>query len=469
VELSGEWFKIIHAEPSRQGVAVSRAHVAQIDPDDAELAATLRDIYAEQKLPKSPVLGCIPRQMVTVRMLDLPSTDPDEIGDMVDLQSGAQTPYSREEVVFDYRILGVAQGGYAKVLLAIVQRSVLRERHLVFEEAGIDVDRMTVSPEGLLGWFGASSLSSSGGVMVIDVDAASADCSVFADGCLVFTRRIQMGADGLRDGGEAALRQFAGEVRRSLEVCQSDVQGVSAQHVVLTGGSPAVEGLADALGADLGLRVEQVSNSNCVTREPRGKPLADIAAKGVSLTSVLGVAAGQQNLVFGFVPDSVRFRRRLLGRARRTARFAMLLMVLFVSLSCCASVSYYLQWEHLSSLREETSSKTDAANWVLMMRGRINKILGRTSSEGTVIRMLDRLHAATPDGIAYDHVETDLLKAQATLEGTGKSIPEIQNLLKNLNGTDVFEDAKEDGATTLDPTSKRYRFRVVCKLKGKDE
>jgi len=457
---------MIHAEPARRGIAVSKAHVTRIDSDAPDLAATVRETFAVQKFPKSRIVGCMPRQVVTVRMLDLPSTDPDEISDMVDLQSAAQTPYSREEVVFDYRVLGVGQGGYTKVMLAIVQRSVLRERHLLFEEAGIDVERMCISSEGLLNWLSATRPSSSGGLMVVDVDASNSDCSVFADGCLVFTRNIQTGAEGLSNSGQRGLSAFAGEVRRSLEMCQSDVQGVAAKQVLVTGGGVAVSGLADALSVELGLPVEEVSSTACVTREPREAPLADIAAQGVSLTSVVGVAAGQGNMTFGFLPDSVRSRRRLLGRARRTARLATLMMALFVSLSCCASVSFYLRWKHLNTLIDETDTKSVRAQRVQVMKGVINEVITRAGTEGTVIRQLGELHTGTPEGIAYDHVDTDLLKHQVALEGTGTSIREIRELIKNLDASDLFDGVEEDGATTLDPTTKRYRFRVVCKLEG---
>lgn len=466
VEISGSWLKIIHAEPARQGIAVSKAHVAPVDVNDPALAETIRDIFEMQKIPRVLTVGCMPRQMVTVRMLDLPSTDPEEIGDMVDLQSSKQTPYSREEVVFDYRILGVGQGGYTKVMLAIVQRSVLRERHLLFEEAGIDIDYMSISSEGLLNWLNTTRPSTPGGLMVLDVDASCTDCSFFSGGCLVFTRSIQMGAQGLRDGGQKALKRFVGDVRRSLEVCQNDVQGVSAHNVIITGGSPAVPGLVEALREGLALPVEQVRSANCVTREPREKPMADVAAQGVSLTSVIGVAAGLQDMVFRFLPDSVRYRRRLFERARRTARFAMLLLTLFVALSCCASVSFYLQYSHLDALKTETAETSLAARRVQEQRGVINEIALRALSEGAVVRQLSQLHDGTPKGIAYDHVETDLSKQQITLEGSGKSIREIRELIKKLDEGVVFKDVKEDGATTLDPTTKRYRFRVVCKLEG---
>jgi len=145
VEVGSEWLKIIQAEPRRGGVGISKIHLEKVSGTSRAIADQVKTALRKGRFAKAPVIACLPRQMMTVRMLELPSTDHEEIGDMVDLQIGKQTPYSRDEIAFDYRVAGSGRNGYTRVMLAIVQRSTIRDRYYILEEAGVNVERMTVS------------------------------------------------------------------------------------------------------------------------------------------------------------------------------------------------------------------------------------------------------------------------------------------------------------------------------------
>ena len=156
IEIGSEWLKIIQAEPRRGGVGVSKIHLERVSGSSRAVADQIRAALRKGRFARVPVIGCLPRQMMTVRMLELPSTDHEEIADMVDLQIGKQTPYSRDEIAWDYRAAGSGRDGYTRVMLSIVQRSTIRDRYYILEEAGVDVERMTVSAEGMLNWCAAA-------------------------------------------------------------------------------------------------------------------------------------------------------------------------------------------------------------------------------------------------------------------------------------------------------------------------
>ena len=63
-----------------------------------------------------------------------------EIADMVDLQIGKQTPYSRGEIVSGYRILGSIRDGYTQVMLAIAQRGIVAHLHRGIEGIHVHVE-----------------------------------------------------------------------------------------------------------------------------------------------------------------------------------------------------------------------------------------------------------------------------------------------------------------------------------------
>ena len=181
VEIGSDWFKIIQAESSRTGLTLSRVHVEKFGAVGSVLARGIAGAYKKHRFARIPVLACLPRQMANIRVIDLPSTQPAEITDMVDLQAAKQTPYSREEIVFDYRIVGGGREGYTRVMLAIVQRSVLRQRFSLLEEAGLEVEGMSISSEGVFNWARREvAPTDSDTVAILDVDSFYADFIVIA-------------------------------------------------------------------------------------------------------------------------------------------------------------------------------------------------------------------------------------------------------------------------------------------------
>ena len=174
VETGSNWFKIIEAEQLAKGLCVSKICLERFEDIGSGLSQSIAAAFKKHKFSNIPVISCVPRQMVNIRMLELPSMDPDEISDMVGFQAGKQTPYSKDEVAFDYKMLESDRDGYTRVLLAIVQRSVLRQRYSLLEEAGIEVARMSVSSEGVLNWYEQAAKGEQqapGASVLVDIDS----------------------------------------------------------------------------------------------------------------------------------------------------------------------------------------------------------------------------------------------------------------------------------------------------------
>lgn len=69
----------------------------------------------------------IPRYLVTLRFIDLPSTDEAEIKNMVEFQALKELPYTKAEMVISYRNLGVYKTGFSFVILAIAQKAIIEK------------------------------------------------------------------------------------------------------------------------------------------------------------------------------------------------------------------------------------------------------------------------------------------------------------------------------------------------------
>ena len=115
VEAGPEFLKLAVLEESRGGRTITRL----LKRDAA--GETVGGFLNKEKINYDELIIILPRNQVTIRNLELPSVDQDEIRDIINIQTGKQTPFARDEVIEDYRLVGSSRQRYTKVLLAIVQ------------------------------------------------------------------------------------------------------------------------------------------------------------------------------------------------------------------------------------------------------------------------------------------------------------------------------------------------------------
>ena len=70
----------------------------------------------------------VPANAATAKNIEVPSSDPEEIKSIINLQAGRHTPYSREEVLISYINLGLNAFNNTRLLLVIVHRNMVKER-----------------------------------------------------------------------------------------------------------------------------------------------------------------------------------------------------------------------------------------------------------------------------------------------------------------------------------------------------
>lgn len=69
----------------------------------------------------------IPRCRAVLRFIEIPSTHPPEIKDIVEYHALKELPYAREEIVAGFRNIGSFRRGYSYIMLAIIKRQQIEE------------------------------------------------------------------------------------------------------------------------------------------------------------------------------------------------------------------------------------------------------------------------------------------------------------------------------------------------------
>lgn len=469
VETGTDWIKIILAEADGGAVRISKMHMEPVNPD-LPVSAIIADAIKKQKFPAIPVTACLPRQMVNVRLIELPSTDPSEIVDMIDLQVGRQTPYSKDEILCDYKLLGTTrQGTYTRAMLAIVQRSVIRSGYHDIEAAGLEVGQMSVSSEGVSSWFVARAQTEQkeGASAVLDIDSTRSNLIVVQNGKLAFSKSILAGAKDIAENNEEARDKLVRETERALESYQGEMHGIELSSLIVTGAGTRIDGLSDFLKEKLGVSVSVEDSLGDVRWGKSVVDLDDSRFASASLTSLIGMAMAPDEVEINLIPDAVRMCRDTMTKARTLSMAGTLLMAILVSASLYGMISFSLKKARRDELSRIAKEQEPAVREVQKMVEVLSAVKNRLDSSFAPINIMPILHKQVPENVFFSTLDFNTDRKELQLTGTAPSRKVIRLLIKNLEDTEMFTDVGEGGKTVMDK-DERFKFQIVCHLEEKE-
>ncbi len=458
LEVSADWIKLIEVTGDRRGgVTLSRVHLEPVDQETVvsdSLAAALKNGFS-----RLPVLSCIPRQLVNVRLLELPSTEPAEIADMVELQVGRQTPYSLNEILSGYKVLGaIRQGTYTRVMLVITQRSIVRERYYAIEGAGLAVERMTVSSEGVLNWFLYRTRREAPEKLValLDVDSFFTHMIVVQHRKVVFTKSILWGAGQAAEGVEP----FVQRVREAVQSCGDALRGESIEAVMLSGAGIHIEGLAQAVGEALSVPCTKADSLDDVKLGKGCGDLRDKRYATASLTALIGMALAPDRLDFDFMPDVVRLREQLVRRSRTWSAMAALLVTAMVCGSLYGMLAVGYRLNERDRLKAEADAQEGKAVDVERMLEVIRATRERQDARFLPERLLPVIHRSLPEHVYIENLNIDTGRRQISMSGTAPTRRDIRELIRLLEESPFLAGVEEGGRTVMNPDG-RFTFQAT--------
>lgn len=463
VEIGNDWLKIAVFEWRGERLGLAGFHLQKIPGVDSSIARHLKSALEKLKPGRAPVIACLPRQLLNVRMLELPSTSPDEIADMVDLQVAKLTPYSRDEISSDFCITSPSGEGYSKVMVGIAQRATLRERFYIFEDAGVDVDRVSVSTEGLAVWcknfFGESVCA------VIDIDSFYSDLVMSDYGQISGTRSILVGANQLYEDMDTWREKLTGEVRRGLEAFVSGGSSEKPGKLVITGAGARISGLREFMEEQIGLTVEVFDPLDQLGGASKGHDPLDEKYRTVSLTAMAGMAMSPDKLRFNLIPDTAVLKKRLVSRAKSLTGLAMGFMLLAISLTAYGSIKIGLKMAELEEIRRKLAQVKPVADEVERKIEMIRVAKERQDPETAFVSFLAAVHEAMPEDIYIEQLSFDRSRSEIMVDGVGARV-DISRFVANLQKKDIFSEVTERN-TRSDSQSGRYRFQIMALMEKK--
>lgn len=467
VDIGSDWLKILQKNRAGNGRIVCYVKLLKLAQVKESIASAVRETFQLLKLNKQHVVACIPRHLITVRMLDLPATDFKEIRDMIDLQVGKQTPYAKEEIVFSHKIVETGSNGYTKVMLAIVARNIVNERMEELAGAGLAVERVAISSEGVCNWFRGAypadiKLQGSQAIILLDVDSNFSDFIVIRKGRMVFTRNIFIGANHLTQEAAGWNEKFSDELKRSLERYQSLGKNVEIAKAYLSGSGPNIEGLDRVLAAALGVSVEATDQLKGFDFKNIAERPKDEDLKFVSMTPLLGLSAEDKETSIDLLPNEQKVRNMMEHKTKQLTRMGILVVAIVTVLSSLYLTNVYTKNAYLAKLKKTISQIASEAEGIDKMRAVINKVEERLDSHGSSLEFLNEIYRVTPREIYLTDIDIDE-KQSVGLKGSGFAMSDVFKYVKILEESEMFENVKTTYTRIKrDKDSEFAEFEINC-------
>ena len=466
IEFFPAYLKLAHAKSSgahkREIVSLSLIPISGLA--DADIAKALATSYSAMKVKTLKVVDVIPASVAITKNIEVPSINPKEIREIINLQAGRHTPYSREEIIVDYLEVGVYKRNYTKILLVIVARSVIKKHTEIMAKAGLTLDRVMFAPEAIVHFASkaAKAESSNAPTCVVHIDENTADFTVAFKNKLLFVRSLPVGASQLLSDKEKSSLKLIEELKKSLEAYQNEDidKGVGACVVI---GAIAELGLESSLHQALQFPVKILSYTALANLQ--AQPLKTATERhAVSYLGLIAALSSYEESRADLVPEEIKLNKALQARARELVKTGMYVFSLLAILFLILISNIYFKSSYLAHIKEKYGAFGQEARGLEQDHAKIQMIKNFLASRGYPLEVLIELHALLPLEIELSDIRYDD-QGKFSIKGTGESMSSVFGLVDDMEKSKIFKEVKTK-YTTKRKEGKRdlVDFEITCLL-----
>ena len=477
VEIGNDWLKVMEGTPSGRGNILTKASFKKLVEIKDPVTVALAKIFKDMKLNPRGVIACIPRHLVTVRILEFPSTNPKDIRDMVSLQVGKQTPYSRDEIIFTYKTIGVSAAGYTKVMMVIARRNLVNARVEVLQKAGIEVEKVTMSSEGLAHWFHMTYWAETApgktkvyddvkledqAVICVDIDSNYSDFIALRKDKLVYTRNFLVGANHLL-GDDATWREkFAEEITHSIGLYQNEERDAKIVQLFLCGTAAHIPQLAQILGPKVDVPVVITDPTHHIHLVKESTLFEKDEGRFVSPCPLMGISLEAAALELDLTSSELRIKKQMEGRRKQITVTGVLVLSIVMMLSTLFFIVFYGKSNYLAEIKRSVANIEKDASEVERMRSSINLVKGRLDAKKSSINILNEISRLTPKEIYFTNINIEENK-QTVLQGRAAAMSNVFEFVTTLENSPYFENVQTTYTTTKKEKDTEYaKFEIIC-------
>jgi len=469
IDLSGNSLKIACLNAGSAKKEISSLLSRNIDGvSDEHISKIIGASLEGMKLKSPQVVITIPSHSVITKNIEIPSTDPKEIKDIISLQAERHTPYTREEIIVDYLDLGSYKRSYSKILLVIIARKVVEKQLKILDKTGFTVERVAFAPESYAGFFQKSLKIENADlpVSVVHIEQDFTDFAVIFKNKVLFVRSIPIGCRHFSEAREMSQDKFIEELKKSLELYQSEDIEKLPGLIVLAG---AIEGLKDfetALHHSLQIPVKTYSYLKNLAFSSGLLSDTSITKQGSFLNVIAPLLALQETKI-NLIPEEVKLRKALEERARELIKTGVLVLTAFILIFSTLFSKIYFKSAYLKVLNDKYESLNKETQKLKNDFLKVSLIRDYLSKRGYSLEVLAELYNALSLQLEINEIRFDG-QGKFSLKGTSESMSEVFSFVDSMGKSKYFKDVKTKHTTKRKEGSKDLTDFEITALLSKE-
>lgn len=469
VELSPTFLKLVHLKISLQKseiVNILSREIANLSDDDA--AKALKALFAELKAKEPRVVNIIPASMAITKNIEIPSCDPAEIREIISLQAGRHTPYSREEIIVDYVDLGAYKNSYTKILLVIVARNIVKRHYETLSKAGLKPERIFFAPEGLA--LSAGRLLKLGSdnmpVSLVNIDDSSSDFAVIFRNRPLFIRSISIGAQHLSaEHKEVYNKKFVDELKRSFESYQAEGLDKPPNILLVCGAAQIPSGLEALLSENLHLPVK--AYAYLMNASVSGDILKRSFSSSASFLNLVSCQFAYDSLKIDLTLEEVKMRRAIEERGRELVKTGAFVLANFILVFLILTVRIYFKGAYSKSLNSRFLSISQEAKELENDYSKISLIRNCLLNRGYSLEALVELYSVLPKKAYLNDIRMDE-QGKLYLSGSAESMSVVFAFVDSMEKSRYFKDVKTKQTTNRKDGAQELADFEIAAIMDKD-
>jgi len=420
---------------------------------------------------KASVICVVPANAATAKTIEVPSTDPEEIKSIINLQASRHTPYSREEVLISYINLGMNASNNTRLLLVIVHRDMVKERISVLERCGLDVDKILFAPEAQARFYAkALNLKKEAPACgVIDFTLNATSYIIIAKGSLLFERHIPLGIKAMVEGTDAPAR-LQDEIKKSMDAyVQEDGSDAPSSYVVTTS-HEAVSHMLPALKEGLKIEFQVSSFLNFIKGSGDVRKKLQTQFGDDSFLDVIAPASTALKCEINLMPEEMILKKTVDAQSKEASKSGVAAVIMMVLIGAMIMSNIYFKDTFLNKKLIEQFAPQKAQ--VEVLQERMNKaklVRGYIKDRMVSLDIIHELYTITPNSIYLNNITVDET-GEVTIDGISDSMSEVFSYVKALDDSTMFKEAKTKSTSTKKDNGKDVAaFEIEFKMDNAKE
>lgn len=407
-----------------------------------EIAKIIRSFLDQLNIKHAEIVSIVTSPMAVIKNLEIPSINPQEIREIINLQAGRHTPYAREDIIVDYINIDIHKNHYTKILLIIAVRNLIKRQFEIFDKVGVKVENAAFLPEALARFIATSSKLTNLNLplAIVHIDENYSDFIVTLKNNLLFVRSMPIGTQHLIQEKDRHQVKFLDEIKRSIEVYQSQDINKNPITLIITGAIDELRSLEEFLSSNLHLTIRMITYPRTLTISEEASSIMS-AAKYLSFLSVVAPPIIREELNINLLPEDIKLRRALEERGNELTISGVFVLTIFVLLFFIFVINIYFKTNYIKSMETKYNSLNQKAQELEADFTKVGLVRKYLSNRGYALEVLSELYDILLTDMEFSDIRY-VANEKFSVKGTTGSMSTVFSFVDKMEHSDYFKDVK---------------------------